>query len=106
MARPRSSHAVGGGRTMLELRLTPESPPGGAMARLSHDAVRSLASKTGGSAPVVSLYLDVDGRRYVRPKDYESELDRMLRQARERAHGSRATAGQEVARSDARVRCG
>ena len=31
------------------------------MARLSHDAVRSLASKTGGSAPVVSLYLDVDG---------------------------------------------
>ena len=30
------------------------------MARLSHDAVRSLASKTGGSAPVVSLYLDAN----------------------------------------------
>jgi peptide chain release factor subunit 1 len=76
------------------------------MARLSHDAVRSLASKTGGSAPVVSLYLDVDGRRYVRPKDYEGELDRMLRQARERANGNGAMVAKEFERIDAHVRGG
>src|SRR2546423_13111668 len=91
---------------MPDPRLTPESPPGGAMARLSHDAVRPLASKTGGSPPVVSLYLDVAGRRYVRPKDYESELDPVLRQARERANGSGATVAKEFERSDAHVRGG
>ena len=29
--------------------------------------------------PVVSLYLDVDGKRYVRPADYEAEFERMAK---------------------------
>jgi peptide subunit release factor 1 (eRF1) len=36
----------------------------------------------------VSLYLDVDGRRHVRPKDYEVHLDALLRAAKERGNGS------------------
>ena len=54
------------------------------MAALSQDVIRSLASfKGGGNGPVVSLYLDVDGRRFVRPRDYELHLDALVRQATE-----------------------
>jgi peptide subunit release factor 1 (eRF1) len=55
---------------------------------LTQEAIRSLASFKGDDGSVVSLYLDVDGRRHVRPKDYEVHLDQMLRQAKERANGS------------------
>ena len=54
------------------------------MAVLTRDVIRKLAGHRGGAGGVVSLYLDVDGRRYVRPKDYEFHLDRLLRDARER----------------------
>jgi len=54
--------------------------------------------------PVVSVYLDVDGQRYIRPKDYEVHLDQLLRRARERAMervpaGSGARNGTELSRS-------
>jgi len=52
---------------------------------LSGDVVRRLAAYTG-SGPVTTCYLDVDGRRYVRPHDYELQLERMLRPVREREH--------------------
>jgi peptide subunit release factor 1 (eRF1) len=43
-----------------------------------------------GGGPVASLYLDVDGRRYVRPQDYEYELEHLEKQLpddqRDRAH--------------------
>ena len=52
---------------------------------LSGDVVRRLAAFTG-VGPVATCYLDVDGRRYVRPHDYEVELERMLRPMREREH--------------------
>src|SRR5207248_1350736 len=48
----------------------------------------------GEDAPVTSCYLDVDGRRYVRPHDYELELDRLVRRARER-HGHGTALGKE-----------
>ena len=51
---------------------------------LSGDVVRRLASFSG-SGPVTTCYLDVDGRRYVRPLDYEVEFDRIVRPMRERA---------------------
>jgi len=54
---------------------------------LSGDVVRRLAAYAG-SGPVVTCYLDVDGRRYVRPHDYELEFERMARPVRERAHGA------------------
>lgn len=57
------------------------------MAALTRDVIRKLAGHRGGSGGVVSLYLDVDGRRYVRTKDYELHLDQLLREAREK-HGA------------------
>ncbi|HUS62085.1 MAG TPA: hypothetical protein VMY34_07805, partial [Acidimicrobiales bacterium] len=57
------------------------------MAKLSEDAIRDLAGFKGEGASVVTLYLHVDGRCYVRPVDYLQQLDQMLRDARER-HGS------------------
>lgn len=58
------------------------------MAALTQDLIRSLAGFRGADAPVVSLYLDVDGRRYVRPKDYEQQFDALVRSVKERANGS------------------
>ena len=50
---------------------------------LSGDIVRRLASFSG-TGPVTTCYLDVDGRRYVRPLDYEMAFDRLARPVRER----------------------
>src|SRR3954447_6367774 len=52
---------------------------------LTADVVRELAAWTG-TGHVTSCYLDVDGRRDVRPHDYELNLERMLRPVRERMH--------------------
>lgn len=48
------------------------------MTQLSRALVRELAGARG-PGPVVSLYLDVDGRRHTRPADYEASFERMLR---------------------------
>jgi hypothetical protein len=53
---------------------------------ISETKIRDLAGFKGEDAPVTSLYLDVDGRRRIRARDYESVLDRMLRPVRERHH--------------------
>ena len=52
------------------------------MPVISESAIRDLAAFTGSAAPVTSLYLDVDGRRFVRPRDLEPHLDGLLREAR------------------------
>lgn len=62
------------------------------MAVISEDAIRELAAFRGTEAHVTTCYLDVDGRRYVRPQDYEHELDRLLREARDRADGDPSVA--------------
>ena len=54
------------------------------MAAITEAVVRQLAGFKGKHAPVTSCYLDVDGRRHVRPRDYLLELDRMLKDARAR----------------------
>jgi len=51
------------------------------VAPITPETVRSLAAFKGTHGPVVSLYLDVDGQRYVRPRDYETQMDRLLRRA-------------------------
>lgn len=51
---------------------------------LNGDVVRRLAAYSG-AGPVVSCYLDIDGRRYVRPHDYELEFERMARSLRGRS---------------------
>ncbi|MCX7620316.1 MAG: hypothetical protein N2037_05650 [Acidimicrobiales bacterium] len=58
------------------------------MAVITEEAIRELATFRAGDVPVTTCYLDVDGRRMVRHQDYEHELDRLLRSARNRANGS------------------
>lgn len=53
---------------------------------ITMDRVRTLAAHQGASV-VTSCYLDVDGRRYPRPLDYETQLDALIREARKRAKG-------------------
>lgn len=54
------------------------------MPVITADAMKDLATFHGKDRPVVSVYLDVDGRRYPRPTDYEQELDSMVRRVAER----------------------
>jgi peptide subunit release factor 1 (eRF1) len=49
------------------------------LAPLSRVFVRELAGVRG-PGPIVSLYLDVDGRRHVRPADYEAVFERMAKE--------------------------
>ena len=74
------------------------------MASLTQDAIRSLAGFKAHDAPVVTLYLDVDGRRFVRPKDYEVHLDQLLRQVREHKNGSAPQ--EDLRRIEAHVKAG
>src|SRR5919108_1219347 len=63
---------------------------------ISEDRIRALARHRG-SCVVTSCYLDVDGRRYPRPTDYETQLDRLLREGREKAAGFGTEATRSVA---------
>ena len=58
------------------------------MAVITEAAIRELAGFRGQDAPVTTCYLDVDGRRLSRHRDYEQELERILRSARARANGT------------------
>ncbi|MGH9178334.1 MAG: hypothetical protein ACRD0N_07260 [Acidimicrobiales bacterium] len=75
------------------------------MTALNQDVIRSLASFKGGDAPVVSVYLDVDGRRFVRPRDYELHLEALLRYAREGQNGHRPD-GEDLRRIEHHVKGG
>ena len=74
------------------------------MTSLTKDVVRALAATKGRAGPIVTLYLDVDGRRYVRPKDYEAELDRLLRGAMD--HPQAEAAAPDLDRVSTYVRSG
>ena len=52
------------------------------MPVITEDEIRSLATIRSTSGSITTCYLDVDGRRHVRPADYERVLDGMLRKAR------------------------
>lgn len=75
------------------------------MAVISEDAIRELAAFRGTEAHVTTCYLDVDGRRYVRAQDYEHELDRLLREARDHA-GTDASVADDLRRMSEYVRAG
>jgi peptide chain release factor subunit 1 len=72
---------------------------------LTQDVIRSLAEFKADGAAVVSLYLDVDGRRFVRPRDYEVRLDALVREARERRN-SHEPADEDLERVTAHVKAG
>ena len=61
---------------------------------ISEDRIRELAGHRASNV-VTSCYLDVDGRRHPRHADYETQLDHLVREGRERAAGF----GPEAARS-------
>jgi len=66
---------------------------------ITESLIRDLANLKGERAPVISCYLDVDGRRFVRPHEYELELDAMLRRARRGlAEGTNGTNGAQADR--------
>lgn len=60
------------------------------MPAITEDAIRELAAFRGEAAPVTTCYLNVDGRYLTRREDYEHELDRVLRSARQRANGTQS----------------
>jgi hypothetical protein len=62
------------------------------MAAITEDEIRQLAGFRGEKAPVTSVYLDVDGRRHVRQRDYEHELERLLRRAQWKVGGTTSVA--------------
>lgn len=55
------------------------------MTAITPEAIRELSAIRSEGDPVVSCYLDVDGRRMAVRQGYEQELDRLLRSARDRA---------------------
>jgi len=69
---------------------------------ITEDTIRQLAGFRSRGAPVVSCYLDVDGRRHVRRQDVEAELDHVLRPVRN--HGSRDETSNDLAKIERYVR--
>jgi len=74
------------------------------MALVGEDRIRQLAAVHGQASPVVSCYLDVDGRRMPRRQDVEAELDRLLRRRRPTDLPREAAA--DLARIEKHVRAG
>jgi peptide chain release factor subunit 1 len=69
---------------------------------ITEDTIRQLAGFRSRGAPVVSCYLDVDGRRHVRRQDVEAELDHLLRPVRN--HGSPDVTATDLAQIERYVR--
>jgi len=63
---------------------------------ISEDRVRALAGHRG-SCVVTSCYLDVDGRRHPRHADYETQLEYLVREGKEKAAGFGPEAVRSVA---------
>lgn len=60
------------------------------MAAITPEVIRQLAGFKGTAAPVITCYLDVDGRRHIRRRDYEHQLDSLLRRARAQENGTKS----------------
>jgi len=63
---------------------------------ITADVIKELAAFRSDRAPVVTLYLDVDGRRHPRPVDYEVELDSLVREALDRSGDAAAADLQRI----------
>jgi peptide subunit release factor 1 (eRF1) len=73
------------------------------VAVITEAAIRELATHKGERAPITSCYLDVDGRRLVRQRDLEHEVDVLLKSARARSNGE-ASVVKDLQRIDRYVR--
>jgi len=72
---------------------------------IAADVIRTLAGFKADHAPVTSCYLDVDGRRFVRQRDLDRELEHLLRDARGKANGDDSVQ-RDLTRIEALVRGG
>lgn len=61
------------------------------MSAVTSESIRELSTIRSDGDPVVSCYLDVDGRRTAVRQGYEQDLDRLVRSARNDAGGSVAS---------------
>jgi hypothetical protein len=71
---------------------------------ITEDEIRSLAMIRSERGSITTCYLDVDGRRHVRPADYERELDSLLRKLR--GNGVPESASEDLARIEQYVKSG
>ena len=77
------------------------------MVLLNEETIRALASFKAADRPVVTAYLDVDGKRWPKFADVEARLDRLVRDAAERASSNgHADALPDLQRVQARVKEG
>lgn len=76
------------------------------MTELTDDRIRQLASFDAGDRPVVSLYLDVDGRRWPKFQDCEARVERMVRDLAGSANGHLPDAKDDLSRVESHVRAG
>jgi peptide chain release factor subunit 1 len=74
------------------------------MTPLDRGLVRGLAAWNPGPAPVTTLYLDTDGRRYPRRSAYLTRAEDLLRSVRERAEGLDRPGFDSACRDAARIR--
>ena len=74
------------------------------MASPDRALVRGLASWDPGGAPVTTLYLDTDGRRYPRRSEYLTRADDLLRSAKDRARRFDRPGFDSACRDVARIR--
>src|SRR5918996_845676 len=72
------------------------------MAILDRETLRKLAEWNTNGFPVVSLYLDVDGRRFPKRADYVARADHLVRRAREEAQGMEDRAHARSVHGDAK----
>jgi peptide subunit release factor 1 (eRF1) len=71
---------------------------------ITEAAVRQLAGFKAKKAPVTSCYLDVDGRRHLRQRDYLADLERMVKRARTHVDGQASR--RDLERIEDRVKAG
>ena len=77
------------------------------MALLNEDSIRALASFKSAHRPVVTTYLDVDGKRWPKFSDVEVRLERLVREATEKVSGNgHAAATADLRRIQEHVRKG
>ena len=72
---------------------------------LTVEAIRSLAAFAGGDRPVVSLYLDIDGKRWPKYKDCEARAERLVRGAID-ANANHSSAADDLRKVESFVRGG
>lgn len=71
------------------------------MPEITDAEIRQLATQKAHEQPVISCYLDIDGRRHVRPADYERVADSLFRRARSREMPPAVAA--DLSRIEARI---